>query len=961
MKIPDFLHRLGLMVQFSRMNLKYTIVTVIGLTIGLSLLSTSLIQFDSLRADYYYTKLMEHNNKLNLVIQADGSFYDDITNRTINVESQINSLISNYNLANFYEKHSYFPYAKIYDEPMIYTSINGTNFLRSISILGLTRFNQSMLSMCVEGSRFPKNYTEVLVFVKNRTVTPITLNQTLIFPVPVQNVTYNASVTVVGLVTLSTIKNGSTNLYDAIKLSYGSNLDNGFILTNLDYASRLITSIKTEIKTQYEYERGFRVELYFRYLFNLTSLTREIVVKVEGDLFNLFHGLMWPRRYEGYRLNLVSNNFYIRYDVIQEFEGLLSLTFGLTNFPLLIIASLLVSFSLSFINEKRKKTLALIKMRGVSNWFVSFLMLLEMIIAMLGSSFLALMAGIPLSVLFGSSTSFLAFNRPLDPSKIILTRKTAQDVLSMAGLLVFLLYFTSLINLSRSSISSLSQEVETKRRGKIQMLVGKVDIFFLTIGSFGVISFYVIVNLLKLSPYSQGGFLVLYWSFMSLLTLSPLIFALGFASTCNRFIPRVLHKLSHISWHRNWRSVAIATRNLLVSYKVITRTTLLITMTLAVVIMFSISSLTTYDQRVDDVYYRVGSEISFSYEIHNIENIDVFNLIVADLQHVSGFAFTIIKEWHMYYGDPYNPDDLMLMGIEADFTDFAHWQTYYDDDGLTTLVTSLFDSNYNNSAIVSSKIMEREHLMVGSFYTIFSKNLEIPITIAAVTNYWPRMFFWDPKNFVITQASYAESTINITSNNYRNRYNTLLGKILPGYDKDQVVSTIKQLIHNRTRYASGWFSELNVVYEHDALQEDSLANTFLWSPPNINIVMGLVVIGSSIVLFGVTRTLQHIRTLALSRSLGMKNTQLFRVMFTEIFLLFIFSGILGAIMGGFSSSCIFLYMRELPTQGVIAPLHIDLTLMVGYYTGIFILIVAVGLFMAVVATRISISKILKVE
>ncbi|MFX0062484.1 MAG: hypothetical protein ACFFC7_09885 [Candidatus Hermodarchaeota archaeon] len=109
-KIPGFLHRLGLMVQFSRMNLKYTLVTVIGLTIGLSLLSTSLIQFDSLRADYYYTKLMEHNNKLNLVIQADGSFYDDITNRTINVESQINSLISNYNLANFYEKHSYFPY-----------------------------------------------------------------------------------------------------------------------------------------------------------------------------------------------------------------------------------------------------------------------------------------------------------------------------------------------------------------------------------------------------------------------------------------------------------------------------------------------------------------------------------------------------------------------------------------------------------------------------------------------------------------------------------------------------------------------------------------------------------------------------------------------------------------------------------------------------------------------------------
>jgi len=65
-KIQGLFHRLGLMVQFSRMNLKLTSITLIGLTIGLSMLSAALFQLDTAKADFYITTLEEYKDTLDL-------------------------------------------------------------------------------------------------------------------------------------------------------------------------------------------------------------------------------------------------------------------------------------------------------------------------------------------------------------------------------------------------------------------------------------------------------------------------------------------------------------------------------------------------------------------------------------------------------------------------------------------------------------------------------------------------------------------------------------------------------------------------------------------------------------------------------------------------------------------------------------------------------------------------------
>ncbi|MFX0062485.1 MAG: FtsX-like permease family protein [Candidatus Hermodarchaeota archaeon] len=154
---------------------------------------------------------------------------------------------------------------------------------------------------------------------------------------------------------------------------------------------------------------------------------------------------------------------------------------------------------------------------------------------------------------------------------------------------------------------------------------------------------------------------------------------------------------------------------------------------------------------------------------------------------------------------------------------------------------------------------------------------------------------------------------------------------------------------------------MDTVYEHDAFKEDSLLTTFLWFTANANLVTGLVVIVSTIILFGITRVIRQTQEVALSRSLGMKYSQVFRLMFTETFMLFIFSGIFGALMGSVLTMNIFLNIQEMPRQGALVPPHIDFLLITGYYMIILLIIAVVGVFTSLIATRANISKILKAE
>ncbi|MFX1255974.1 MAG: FtsX-like permease family protein [Promethearchaeota archaeon] len=945
------------MVHFLRINLKFTAISLIGLTIGLSMLAAPLFQLDSTRIDYYYSVFEEFQDDLKIEILAGGSTSATTFDKVVELKEEIGLQISEHNLSDVIKIEKFYPYSDV-------GSLYYNNQTSAAGIYGINDIDESILEECVEGSRLPSRPNEVLVFVENSTTTPISLNEEFNVTRGFEG-TKNFALTATGLLTPATLANNS--FLDKIMRAYDQTgyVDCGF-LTSLESSFNLAVSIQTALP----HPGGFEVPLYcnvhYFYIFDFTAVTRENVFGIKENIIPLMGDLEWLPDYGSLWVSLEDNDLYLKYTIWNEFIKFDSfyVQFIISSIPILMTVGLLVSFSLGLVNEKRKKALALLKMRGASNRFVFFILFFETLLMTICSASIALLVGIPLSLVLGSSTGLLVFNRPTDPSKLVITFTALQSVFLLSGFLVFSLHFPSLVRLSRSTIMTLSEAAEKKRTSRFRVILGRFDVVFLTLGSAGVIIASVLIELLNSSPAGQQILSSLLPFFSLLLLVAPVFFLIGVISTFNRYIPLLIHKLSDFFWKRDWRVLAITARNLEANTNATKRTTLLIAATLALMVVLSIFSLSSQYYSVDSVHYRVGSEISLSVAANPFSlEIDVFNLLVADLKNVSGFAFTMVKELLLSNREPdghpsyYN----FFMGIEKNFTQFGHWQSYYAVESLETLVDTLFDSTENNSVIIDSATMTREGLTIGSSYNIEYNTKEIPVTIQAVAYYWPRIYYYKQggDRFFITKSSYVETIANISNAGYTN---TILGKILPNYDRTQVIATLKQIIRTWKNNDFIWIEDFQIIDEFDVLQEDNTITIFQWITVNTNLVAQLVIILSTIILFAFTRVLSHRDEIALSRTLGMKFPQLFSLMFAEPLLLFLLSGISGGILGGIIVMGLDPMFGQLYVGGG-APfiLRIDFLLIIGFYTFTFLTTLFAGFITSVMVTRTNISKMLQVE
>ncbi|MFX0093642.1 MAG: ABC transporter permease [Candidatus Hodarchaeota archaeon] len=942
------------MLRLSRFNLKFTAITLIGLTIGLTMLSAAFIHLDSTKADYYFTTLEEVSD-FGIKVRAYGELKDNIWGTQNSIRKQIENKISEYGLVGVIkEDTNYFPYFGI----------------QSLSLVGISGLNDSILAECVAGSRLPQNQNETLVFVENITATPISLNDQVNisdeWSESGQTFGYNTSVTVIGLLTPSSLANQSS-----LTGLMGSYIDasTGYCFINsMNYSFSLVQTIKTEIINQYGYNRNFEGEIFFRYTLDFTRISKTNAIEITGNLFNLQEDLN-SFRYEEFLISLdfsdyLNSLFYSLFSRIKAFnEGYMSLV--IFNIPTLLLVALLISFSLSLINERRKQALVLLKRQGVSSGFVFIMMIIETIIIAICSTVFALVAGIPLSLLIAPTTGLLVVGQTIDLSQLVITLETVQNIFLIGFFFTFLFHLPSLVRLSSLKISRLAEEAEKTKKRRVSVLIGRLDLIFLALGLVGAVAAFILLNLLRTDP--EGGlqsFYLIYPFLTMLVAFSPVFVLLGILSTLNRLNPKIIHKLGSWFWRRDWKALAIATRNLGVDLKVSSRTILLVAITLASIVVFSILPITIYDQNVDNLFYNVGSEINLSFDNLFVKiDKDKLNELTTALDNVTGFDFTVIYETRIY--TYYAQSGYLLwsrthfMGIQENFPEIAHWQTHYDDESLETLTKSLFEAPYNNSVILDSVTMNREGLKIGNNYTIdptFGE--QITLSVQGVANYWPRLIErWNEEdNFFVTRLSYMEEATKDSNSPLSGEYR-ILGKTLSGYDKGQVIGNIKDVIADQG-YPT---NVLTTVYDYDVLQEDNIMNIFFWFLVNVNLFAALVIILSAISLFTITRSLRHSREIALSRSLGMKFHQVLLLMFTEQLVILLLSCIPSLIAGTGLTLVIFTIFEMMMTPGAPLLIQVDVFLIFEYYILVFLITLLVGFITSVTATRTNISRLLRME
>ncbi|MFX0092541.1 MAG: FtsX-like permease family protein, partial [Candidatus Hodarchaeota archaeon] len=783
-KLSSFIHRGGLIVQFSRINLKLTVLTLVGLIIGLSMVGAALIQIDSTRAEYYISTFEEFQDEISLHISSHGSMSSYTSNSKDDIQSSVMSLLAENNMETFYQLVEHYPYSEIRGVSYGDQSTYGNSFYGAI--LGLENLDL-ILDNCVENSSLPNNLDEVILFVKNTTAIPVSLNEQFNVSSYIygRNTYHNFTFTAVGLITPASLTNNSFLASFFSDYSY----TDFYLINSFDDSVNLGLSMDEDLKTLYNAEDTFFCQFEYKYSFNLSMVPRDRILTLSTDFYNLQFEF-WNLHGNSEPFVSVSIDFYEIYGRLANFEGL-SLLFMFLSLPIFLIAALLVSFSLSLINEKRQKSLSLLKSRGSSDRFVFIIMFIETCFIALSASILAFIIGIPISLFLGSSSGLLTFNRPIDPLKLVFTPGTIQTVFLLSGIFTFLLYMPSLIRLSRSEALSLSEMSPKRSRRRLRVIMGKLDLIFLTLGSAGVILALVLTEFLRTNEQGAIVFGVLY-PFLSLIMLfSPLMFFLGFIFFFSKFIPLIIKKLGKFAWNRDWRFVAIATRNLNISEGTTGRVIVLIAISLALMIAFTILAPSLHLQAKDNTYYSFGAEISYSMRSWSGP---IFDQLVADLENVTGFSFTTIKEFEdSVFGPGFTYQNIRFMGIEENFADFAHWQTYYDDQPLDALVDSIYSSSNNNSAIIDSKTFTNEKLAIGDSYTVKADFKDIPISIQAATNYWPRMVSYSLSTFVITKSAFIEN-LTTSDQGYYDSYNTILGKILPGHDRKQVISEVKTTI-----------------------------------------------------------------------------------------------------------------------------------------------------------------------
>ena len=159
------------------------------------------------------------------------------------------------------------------------------------------------------------------------------------------------------------------------------------ILTNLEEFLNLINTINTKIGSSPNYS-GLLVSVQFRVDIQVSNFNTNNIVKVVSTLvsFLIETETFYLNGKHIYKLTSYDVTSLIEYDRFFFY-------FLLLGIPAFLAAILLVKFSLGLIHERRKKSLLLFRMRGVSPKFLFNALLLEMFVISLIAALISIILG----------------------------------------------------------------------------------------------------------------------------------------------------------------------------------------------------------------------------------------------------------------------------------------------------------------------------------------------------------------------------------------------------------------------------------------------------------------------------------------------------------------------------------------------------------------------------------------
>ncbi|MFX0088187.1 MAG: FtsX-like permease family protein, partial [Candidatus Hodarchaeota archaeon] len=879
--------------QILKINLRTSLITLIGLSIALSTITTSIIYLESNKTDYYLS-LFEQEDFMDYVRYTHDP--NDLQSfkkpeDLLSLQESLNQKISEQGLENVLIKHPLYPICYLNNH------LEFLNQSDSSLFYGLN-FNESILEDCVEGSYLPTNINETILL--NSSVSGLNIGDSYSISIHLGNSEYyRHTLRISGLITGESLSNSS--LLNEVFPPFVFTQPKIRIFTGLGEFLNLINNIDTKIDSLPN-DSQLRVSFHFRVDIQISNINYNNVRKVTSTLFS-FLSETETFSLNDITLNRMSNSVFTTWlHYLAEFDKFF-FYFLCLCIPAFLATILLAKFSLELIHERRKEGLLLFRMRGISSKFLFMALLIEMFVISLIAALISIVIGTLGCLLFSTTTGYLKFDLAYIPTTLVIPHLLVPLTISISVGFTFITSFRSMIQVSKLSLVLLEQETTGARLIKSQKILKNINSVLFILGLAGMIILILILRLInesKLDIESPELFELFSPVITVLLILSPISFLIGFIFTYNQFIPLLTKRLGQYCWKKDWGLLATAIRNLALNHRLTGQVTLLMACTLSFLMILSSLPVSNYQYMVDSFYYSYGAEIQIS--ISQTDNDDsILRELTTQLSSIQGIQFTIISQVSFAVRDNEGITHwIHFFGIDENFDQVAHWQDYYDDQSLEELVQALFNSNKSFPIILDSYTAQKERVIPHDIYRPFptQPNL-IEFTVEGVSDYWPGFIFTRDTTYhdLVVQRTLLETISNTIYDSdafvgWIISGDRLLCKVTAGYDPDLVINQILNVTKTHENLIS-----LGTVKSTIENMDRHLFTQFLWIITNFNFMDSLCVVLIVIVLFTVFRISSHTTEIGLSRALGMKYQQVFVLMFMEPIVLFLLSGIPGGCVG----------------------------------------------------------------
>jgi len=391
------------------------------------------------------------------------------------------------------------------------------------------------------------------------------------------------------------------------------------------------------------------------------------------------------------------------------------------SLPLIGVSLFLVYFSLTLVQKRKEKIIAIMKIRGSSKEQLRLMQFAEVMVAGTVAAFAGMIASIPWALLTFRVSDFFEFQA--DPINLVIPTSWYWRLPQIAIILTIDLNISSLLALSDTRIDE-GEDTEESKPPIWQRLY--LDLVLFTI-SVGVLVF---VRVFPISDQILFTFLlfgVAPWALMIILITSPLVVA--------RYFSTVISFISDFLWKVQGGMLALATRNMRKNRFSSSRLTalLMLGMMLSFVSIIIPTSLVEY--QIENTNYSVGADIYIS-------NLDINNQTLLDLAEVEGIQSRteIARAGVNLYSDNnlgYRGDisQYEFMGINTTtFAKNAYWRDSYAEKDLGEIVSKI----KNNTVGISNKQLNALGIKQGDKVPNLPSGIS-NVEVAVTFDYFPNL------------------------------------------------------------------------------------------------------------------------------------------------------------------------------------------------------------------------------